>query len=128
SGASGRGQEKIERGAVCRHPRAEGVQEPTRQAPRQWSGEDPNGGGRIRSLDRRSEARPESESRRQENQDEGEVCEGPEASAERGPEEELQLVREEGERPTEGLSSLETAGSAGRFDGGCDGLLGEPEQ
>src|SRR2546425_1118150 len=93
------GQEEVELRRVGRDPRAEGVQQSERQKAGERGCEHADGSGRVGSADRGPEGDAEREAGRQEDQDQANVRERSEASAEGRPEEKSQFVREEREGP-----------------------------
>src|SRR5438309_276064 len=83
---------------------------------------------RVEGPDGHAEAEACEVCGRQEDRDQGEVGEGPEPTAEGGPEEESQLVGEEGARAAHRSASPEPTASPRRLDRRSGGLLREVQE
>src|SRR5213079_3407674 len=104
---------------------AKRVQEADAQDRGEGRAQDRQGLVRLEGPDGHAEAEAREVCGRQEDRDQGEVGEGPEPTAEGGPEEESQLVGEEGAGAAHRSASPEPTASARRLDGGGGGLLRE---
>src|SRR3989442_124475 len=130
----GRGRSANRMGNAGSARAADGIRERIRSAP--VTSRTRPFGNRTRRITRTWDGVPhrgpegdaESETGRQENQDQREIRERPEPAPEGGPEEEPEFVREQGEDPTHGLSSPEPAPTAGALDDRRRGFLGQPQE
>src|SRR5207253_11431662 len=107
---------------------AERIQEADAQDRGEGRAQDHQGFVRVEGPDGHPEAEAREVRGREEDRDQGEVGEGPESTAEGGPEEEAQLVGEEGEGAAHRSASAEPTTSLRRLDGRDWGLLREVQE